>query len=67
MYLTYYLLYKYIDGIISDVQAVSFDTPQEENSYTAKKRKEGYRTQRIDEHMWNLVTAGPIESVSIGE
>jgi hypothetical protein len=66
MYVSYYLLYKYINGVISNVEAIKFGTPQEENTYTAKKRKEGYRTQRIDHHMWSLITAGPIERVSIG-
>jgi len=65
MYVSYYLLYKYTLGVVTDVKAITFQTPQEENTYTAKARKEGFRTQRINEHMWSLVTAGPIEIVSV--
>jgi hypothetical protein len=64
MYVAYYLLYKYTDGVITKVQAIKFGTPQEENSYTSKARQEGFQTCRIDHHMWSLVTACPIELVS---
>jgi hypothetical protein len=62
MYISRYVFYKVQypkpgEPLIKDIRLEVFDTPQAEHSKTRKMREQGFKTLRVNEHIYKLMLA----------